>query len=127
MTGKEYWAKVRNPEDGVEGWLQPGSLTERSGTSGGIWLTSQAFKGVISWFPMVLAVAVFLFAFSTMISWSYYGEQALGFLTNENHIVTLVYKFGFCICVEAVQRDQHGHAEFSCIGNMAFKVGKPDF
>ena len=61
------------------GWVQPESLTERSGTAGGIWLTSQAFRGVIGWFPMVLAVAVFLFAFSTMISWSYYGEQALGF------------------------------------------------
>jgi AGCS family alanine or glycine:cation symporter len=99
VTGKEHWAKVRNPEDGLEGWLQPDSLTERSGTSGGIWLTSQAFQGVIGWFPMVLALAVFLFAFSTMISWSYYGEQALGFLTNENHIVALVYKVFFCLCV----------------------------
>jgi AGCS family alanine or glycine:cation symporter len=99
MTGKELWNKVRNPEDGAEGWLKPESLTERSGTAGGIWLTSQAFKGVIGWFPMVLAVAVFLFAFSTMISWSYYGEQALGFLTNENHVVALLYKLVFCGCV----------------------------
>ncbi len=29
----------------------------------------------VPWFPMILAVAVFLFAFSTMISWSYYGER----------------------------------------------------
>ena len=39
---------------------------------GGVELTSSAFGSVISWFPYVLATAVFLFAFSTMISWSYY-------------------------------------------------------
>ena len=41
----------------------------------GATLTSRAFGGVISWFPYVLAVAVVLFAYSTMISWSYYGER----------------------------------------------------
>ncbi len=43
-------------------------------------LTSRAFGGQISWFPWVLMVAVFLFAYSTMISWSYYGERAWTFL-----------------------------------------------
>ena len=38
-------------------------------------LTSVAMGGVIPWFPYILAIAVFLFAFSTMISWSYYGER----------------------------------------------------
>lgn len=38
----------------------------------GAQLTSDAFGSQISWFPYVLALAVFLFAFSTMISWSYY-------------------------------------------------------
>lgn len=38
-------------------------------------LTSAAMGGVVSWFPYVLSVAVFLFAFSTMIAWSYYGER----------------------------------------------------
>ena len=93
------WAKVSNPEDGKEGWVPLSSLTERGGTKGGIWLTSQAFEGVIGWFPMILAVAVCLFAFSTMISWSYYGEQALGFLTGENRMVALGYKLFFCLCV----------------------------
>lgn len=36
----------------------------------GAQLTSDAFGTVISWFPMVLVIAIFLFAFSTMISWS---------------------------------------------------------
>ncbi|MFM1560775.1 MAG: amino acid carrier protein [Roseibacillus sp.] len=100
VTGAESaWAQVSNPEDDKAGWVPLESLQERSGTGGGIWLTSQAFKGVISWFPMVLAIAVFLFAFSTMISWSYYGEQALGFLTGENRMVALGYKVVFCLCV----------------------------
>lgn len=38
-------------------------------------LTSRAFGEHLSWFPYVLSTAVFLFAFSTMISWSYYGER----------------------------------------------------
>ncbi len=98
-TREVTWARVSNPETGDSGWVRLKELTERGGTSGGIWLTSQAFKGVIGWFPMVLAAAVFLFAFSTMITWSYYGEQALGFLTGGNRAVALGYKVVFCLCV----------------------------
>lgn len=43
-------------------------------------LTSRAFESVVPWFPYLLALAVFLFAYSTMISWSYYGEQGWEFL-----------------------------------------------
>lgn len=42
----------------------------------GAQLTSAAFRQEISWFPYVLSGAVILFAFSTIISWSYYGEKA---------------------------------------------------
>jgi AGCS family alanine or glycine:cation symporter len=43
-------------------------------------LTSRAFGEQLSWFPMVLGVCVLLFAFSTMISWSYYGERCWAYL-----------------------------------------------
>ncbi len=46
----------------------------------GVALTSAAFRTVISWFPEVLAVCVFLFAYSTMLTWSYYGERAWHYL-----------------------------------------------
>lgn len=46
----------------------------------GVSLTSNAFASVFSWFPYVLTIAVFLFAFSTMISWSYYGLNGFKFL-----------------------------------------------
>lgn len=43
-------------------------------------LTGRAMGGEISWFPWLLSVAVILFAYSTMISWSYYGERCWCFL-----------------------------------------------
>lgn len=46
----------------------------------GTQLTSQAFGTVFSWFPYLLVVAIFLFAFSTMISWSYYGLKGFDYL-----------------------------------------------
>ncbi|MFW6051293.1 MAG: alanine/glycine:cation symporter family protein [Myxococcota bacterium] len=46
----------------------------------GVVMTSWAFSSVIPWFPPVLAIAVLLFAFSTMISWSYYGERCWAYL-----------------------------------------------
>ena len=46
----------------------------------GTQLTSQAFGSIFSWFPYVLLVAIFLFAFSTMISWSYYGLKGFDYL-----------------------------------------------
>ena len=46
----------------------------------GAGLTSTAFGGEISWFPYLLSGAVVLFAFSTMISWSYYGERCWAWL-----------------------------------------------
>ena len=41
-------------------------------------------------------VAVFLFAFSTMITWSYYGEQAIAYLFGPAKRVALTYKVLFC-------------------------------
>jgi len=46
----------------------------------GAQLTSKAFEQVFSWFPYLLVIAIFLFAFSTMISWSYYGLKGFDYL-----------------------------------------------
>lgn len=62
-------------------------------------LTSVAFGSAISWFPMVLALAVFLFAFSTMISWSYYGLKAWTFLFGDSIASTTIYRITFLICI----------------------------
>ena len=63
----------------------------------GVELTSLAFGSVISWFPVLLSVAVFFFAFSTMISWSYYGERCATFLFGP--AASLPYKVLFLLCV----------------------------
>lgn len=46
----------------------------------GVELTSAAFGSVFTWFPYLLLIAVTLFAFSTMISWSYYGQKGFDYL-----------------------------------------------
>lgn len=65
----------------------------------GAQLTSDAFATVISWFPVVLALAVFLFAISTMISWSYYGMRAWTYLFGRSRRSELMYKGLFLIFV----------------------------
>ena len=58
-------------------------------------LTSAAFGSQLEWFPMILAVAVFLFAFSTMISWSYYGERCWVWMFGDGS--SMVYRIIFLV------------------------------
>lgn len=69
----------------------------QEGGSNGVLLTSQAFGTVIDWFPMILTLAVVLFAFSTMITWSYYGERSWRYLFGNKSIT--VYHIIFCLLV----------------------------
>jgi AGCS family alanine or glycine:cation symporter len=64
-----------------------------------ILLTSGAFESAISWFPYVLTVAVVLFAFSSMISWSYYGFQGWSYLFGRTKKAEYTYKVIFCLFV----------------------------
>lgn len=64
-----------------------------------ILLTSSAFGSVISWFPYVLTIAVVLFAFSTMISWSYYGFQGWAYLFGRSKKMEYAYKILFLIFI----------------------------
>ena len=52
----------------------------------GVVMTSHAFETVFPWFPGILSVCVVLFAFSTIITWSYYGESAFSYLFGEKNI-----------------------------------------
>lgn len=63
----------------------------------GAQLSAASFETVIGWFPYVIAVAGFLFALSTMISWSYYGQLAWGFLFGDRTVN--IYKVIFLACV----------------------------
>jgi AGCS family alanine or glycine:cation symporter len=62
----------------------------------GVDLTAAAFDHAIPGFGGVFVpIAVFLFAYSTLLSWSYYGEQAVSYLFGEKGL--LPYKLVFCI------------------------------
>ena len=65
----------------------------------GVTLTSSAFSQTMSWFPVVLSIAVILFALSTMISWSYYGLKAWTYLFGETKLMDTMYKSLFCLFV----------------------------
>ncbi len=62
----------------------------------GIALTSAAFEHHISWSPYPLAIAGLLFAFSTAISWSYYGLKGWTYLFGEANHSQNVFKLIFC-------------------------------
>ena len=63
----------------------------------GISMTSWAFATAFPWFPILLSFIAVLFAFSTMISWSYYGEQCWARLFGLRTI--LLYKGLFLLFV----------------------------
>ncbi|MEM9687052.1 MAG: alanine:cation symporter family protein, partial [Bacteroidota bacterium] len=74
-------------------------LNETGQYIGGVDLTSEAFNSVIPGFSYVLTIAIVLFAFSTMISWSYYGIQSWKFLFGRGKAADLSYKILFLLFV----------------------------
>jgi AGCS family alanine or glycine:cation symporter len=68
----------------------------------GIQMTSWAFASVLPWFPVLLSLTAFLFAFSTLISWSYYGEQCCAHLFGLRSILPFKLCFLVCTCLGAV-------------------------
>jgi AGCS family alanine or glycine:cation symporter len=72
-----------------------GFIPEAPTTGQGIALTSKAFGSAISWFPYVLTVAAVLFAFSTMLAWSYYGLRAFNYLFGHGRAQDLTYNLMF--------------------------------
>ena len=75
------------------------NFTGDKSTEAGIALTSAAFSGVIPWFKYLLTMAVVLFAFSTMISWSYYGVKAWTYLIGNSKAAVYGFKAFFCCVV----------------------------
>ncbi|MBR7887324.1 alanine:cation symporter family protein [Marinomonas sp. A79] len=65
----------------------------------GVTLTAASFTATAGIFKYLLALAVVLFAFSTMISWSYYGLKSWTYLFGESKGSELAFKILFCIFV----------------------------
>jgi alanine or glycine:cation symporter, AGCS family len=62
-------------------------------------LTSAAFSTVFPWFKYVLIIAILLFAFSTMISWSYYGLKSWTYLFGISKGSEIAYKVLFLLFI----------------------------
>ncbi|WP_211314344.1 alanine/glycine:cation symporter family protein [Sphingomonas fennica] len=83
------------------------SLTALMIVVSGVWddgfndiaMASAAFAGVFSWFPYVLAVAVVLFAYATLIAWGYYGGQAWAYLFGPSRFATVSYRILYCVAL----------------------------
>lgn len=74
-------------------------LNESGAYIGGVDLTSMAYDSVIPGFRYILTIAIILFAFSTMISWSYYGLQSWKYLFGRGKRADVVYKVLFLMFV----------------------------
>jgi AGCS family alanine or glycine:cation symporter len=64
-----------------------------------IQITSAAFGSVIWWFPYILAVCVLLFAFTTIVSWSYYMSRAWAYLLGYSRLSMNAYRVLFCLAI----------------------------
>lgn len=65
------------------------------GSVAGIELTTSAFASTLSWSPIPLAICAVLFAYSTMIAWSYYGLKAFTYLVGHHPAAELGFKLVF--------------------------------
>lgn len=65
----------------------------------GVAMTRWAFAQAMPWFPWVLAISIMLFAYSTMISWSYYGEKAWCYLFGRKSWIKIVYRIIYLLCI----------------------------
>lgn len=73
--------------------------TLNAGELSGAALTSQAFASVFPFAQHILLVVIILFAFSTMISWSYYGLKSWEYLFGDRKFSEYTYKIIFLIFV----------------------------
>ena len=91
----------------------------------GVQITSGAFASVVSWFPWVLMVALLLFGFSTVISWSYYGLTGWRYLVGHDKRLTKFYKVLFCFIV-SIGAVPNVMAVFDFIDSMIFLMAVPN-
>jgi alanine or glycine:cation symporter, AGCS family len=89
-------------QDGVFNYGGEGGQVVLNSTGksiGGVDLTAAAYESVIPHFSYALTIAIVLFAFSTMISWSYYGLQSWKYLFGKGKTADIVYKVLFLLFV----------------------------
>ncbi|MBX2852637.1 MAG: alanine:cation symporter family protein [Phycisphaeraceae bacterium] len=84
----------------TDAYIAPELVEESNGSAITLFAFEQTRVG--AWFPWVLSVSIVLFAFSTMISWCYYGERAWGYLIGLKSVIVFRLIFVACVFVGAV-------------------------
>jgi AGCS family alanine or glycine:cation symporter len=98
-------------------YLQPGL--------DGVQMTSAAFGSVFDWFPLVLMVALLLFGYSTVVSWSFYGLKSWTYLFGHSDFTQRSFKVLFCTVV-AIGAVPNMLAVFDFIDSMIFLMAVPN-
>ncbi|QJU56503.1 amino acid carrier protein [Sphingomonas sp. AP4-R1] len=75
----------------------------------GIAIMSAAFAQISPWFPYLLAVVVFLFAYSTLVAWGFYGLQAWGYLFGNGQRAQMIYKVLYVAALPPAAAIDLGH------------------
>ena len=96
---KEYVMEITNASGSKEYQNVKGKVLIDGNLEEGAGITQKAFAKYIPFSEIFLTIAVFLFAISTMISWSYYGLQSWKFLFGRGKNADLVYKILFLVFV----------------------------
>ncbi len=96
---KEYVMEVENSSGEMEYQTVKGKVLIDGQLEEGAGITQKAFAKYIPFSEIFLTIAVFLFAISTMISWSYYGLQSWKYLFGRGKAADLTYKVLFLIFV----------------------------
>jgi AGCS family alanine or glycine:cation symporter len=80
-----------------------------SGGLQGIAIMSAAFAQISPWFPYLLAIVVFLFAYSTLVAWGFYGLQAWGYLFGNGRRAQTFYKVLYVAALPPAAAIDLGH------------------
>ena len=91
----------------------------------GIQLTSAAFESVFGWFPIILSISALLFAFSTLVTWAYYGVKAVTYVFGESQIAELIYKLAL-VAVLSTGAAVSLSAIIDFIDSMLFAMAAPN-
>lgn len=89
---RDGYEEFRQAQEGI---ISESSYDPSADFPGGAVVTSEAMESVAPWFQYVLALAIALFAISTLITWSYYGNQAWAFFFGRSRTSTLIYRVIF--------------------------------
>ncbi len=62
-------------------------------------MTSAAFANSLPWSPVPLSIIAFIFAFSTMLTWAYYGIKGWTYMFGEGRGKEVIFSAIFCVFI----------------------------